>query len=1014
VLLLVAGWLVADQVTGALRMSASPAVVPTENPRVAPAGATSPAYPAVSAVHVPSDDPLLALAAKTYSDAVAERTGSRPAVVVGGAGGAGATTVVMGASDTGQQGYRLTAADGGITVSAADRRGAAAALFQIADRLRAGEPLPAADGAVVEPRLGLRLLDSGAIGVTPDPTAWAAGTDYSHNNRAFADVMLPDAPYVDQEALAVATKDFKAFVDHGVAQGYNALAINGFLEYLTFSEVGDGNQVYASGDPHRERALALREAFGPMLQYAHDMGMELYLKTDMLALTTPLEEYLTRTLGGVDAENPRLWQVYQAGLDELLTAMPYVDGVMLRIGEAGSVYDMPGWDYYSRLAVTTPEAVRQMLTAFTDTAAAHDRDVIFRTWSVGVGDVGDMHTSAASYDRVLGGIDAPNLIVSTKYTLGDFYSHLPLNDTLESGTQRRIVEFQGRREFEDYGALPNDLTALHQDALQTFLAANTNVEGVWLWTQDGGPWRAGPMTLYLKTGFWQLYDLQAYAMGRLAWDPDADAAQITADWARQTFSDDPATVEAVAQAMALSREAISDGLYIGPYADQKVKALGLEPPPMMWIFEWDIVTGDSATLGTVYDLSKDRLADALSEGDRAVAVAEQMRDLVAGTDPATWRDAALREHFLATLDYQVDLFTTLGAYRTMFLRHQEWLDTGSAEAQAQWEAARDAYLVARDAHLSTYTGNLDLPQYQFAAADIGLSHAERDAPMAWVARVLLVLLGALVLLGTRWGQRLLRRGTLPGAAALRALWVGMSRPWRLSVPDRATRVDRVLVWALPGAALVLSRLAFTWFEAPAHLVVVLGAWLVFAVVLRLSVRGRDPWLLWAGVGGAAILRTLVLLLALAVRGPGGYWFAFWTRPQARTVYVTLAFAAFCWVLVVAWLVLRDGYGRTRRGAWGRLLAAAGAPLLVFGGLVSVIGLENALTAWNDQLALLPWGLSRILGITTYLGIPTELPYYVAAIGAVLLALGMALWWWGRRPDGQADVATDLLATRREG
>ncbi|MFC7485106.1 hypothetical protein ACFQX7_40615 [Luedemannella flava] len=37
-------------------------------------------------------------------------------------------------------------------------------------------------------------------------------------------------------------------------------------------------------------------------------------------------------------------------------------------------------------------------------------------------------------------------------------------------------------------------------------------------------------------------------------------------------------------------------------------------------------------------------------------------------------------------------------------------------------------------------------------------------------------------------------------------------------------------------------------------------------------------------------------------------------------------------------------------------------------MVATIGLERALTVWNDQLALLPWGLSRILGITVHLGI----------------------------------------------
>ncbi len=231
--------------------------------------------------------------------------------------------------------------------------------------------------------------------------------------------------------------------------------------------------------------------------------------------------------------------MYAAGLDELYREMPYVDGVLLRIGEAGTVYNLEGWDYYSDLAVTSVEAVRTMLTALTDQAERSDRTVIFRTWSVGVGAVGDMHTNPASYDAVLDGIDSEHLVVSTKYTLGDFYSHLPLNETLETGTQRRIVELQSRREFEAYGALPNDLGDLYRTALQHFLEANPHVEGVWTWTQDGGPWRAGPMTLELKEGFWQLYELNTVLAARLARDPDADPAQVTADWARRWFSARP-------------------------------------------------------------------------------------------------------------------------------------------------------------------------------------------------------------------------------------------------------------------------------------------------------------------------------------------------------------------------------------------------------------------------------------------------------------------------------------------
>ncbi|GAA4346919.1 hypothetical protein [Angustibacter luteus] len=953
--------------------------------------------PRITRIVIPAGERVV-LAATAVSDALTARGLPAPTVSTNDPAGADLVVQLGAAVGAGSESFRVSEDQGRYVLEAADPAGAAAGLYAVADRIRSSAAVvtAATNGVVQGPRLGMRLVDSGSVGREADPAAFAAGTDYSLNTDVVAGAVLPRAPWVDAAAVARIDGQFRQLVQHALRQGYNGVVVPGFLEYVTFSGVGDGHDVYPAGDSHVERARAMVAAFGPVFQYAHDMGMRVYLMTDMLAVSPPLEAYLDRTVGGLDVEDPALWSVYQAGLSELFEQMPFVAGLMVRIGEGGAVYQA-GWDYSSRLAVTSAASVRAMLEALLQTAGTYDRDLIFRSWTVGVGAVGDLHTNPRSYEAVLGGIDDPHLVVSTKYTMGDFYSHLPLNPTLDLGAQRRIVEFQARREFEGFGALPNDLVAEDQQALQHFLDANPHVEGVWNWTQDGGPLRAGPMTLYLRTGFWQLYDLNSYGVARLAWNPAADPAQITADWVRQVLSADPATAAAVSAALARSREAITRGLYIGPYADKSVKALGLAPPPMMWIFEWDIVTGDSAALDSIYAVSRDDLESAIADGERAADTAAAMRDQVAGTDPATWHSPELYRSMVDSLDYETDLLRTLAAYRTTVLRHAQWLDTGSATAYRQWRAAERRYRAARAQHVARYQGDVDLPAYNFTAADLGSERADRDLAMAWTARGLLVLLLLALGLGSPVGQRVLRRGQAPGAVALRALFVTVTRPWRLAaLPSPPGRVDRVLVWALPAAALVLSRTAFTWFAAPAHLVVTLGAWSLFAALLRWAVRGRDPFHLWAALGGVAVLRTVLLLAALAVRGPGRYWFGFWTDPVSRFAYVTVAFAAFCWVFVVAATVLRHRYGLLRGGAGGTVAAAAGLTLAVVAGAVAAIGLERALTVWNDQMALLPWGLSRILGITVYLGIPTSLPAVAAVAGLLVAAVGVAVRILGRR------------------
>jgi hypothetical protein len=641
-----------------------------------------------------------------------------------------------------------------------------------------------------------------------------------------------------------------------------------------------------------------------------------------------------------------------------------------------------------------------MLTAFTAQAESTGREVIFRTWSVGVGAVGDMHTNPASYEAVLKGIDSPALIVSTKYTLGDFYSWLPLNTTLEQGSQRRIIEFQSRREFENFGAFPNDLGTQYQWAMQKLLAANPHIEGVWVWTQDGGPWRAGPMTLYLKTGFWQLYELNTQLAAALARDPKTDVADVTQSWAREWFSDDPATVDAITRAMTLSRDAIEHGMYIASYAKQRVFAIGLEPPPMMWIFEWDILTGDSAVLDVLYAIVRDSDATtgqgvdtAIADGQKAIATVTRMRALVAATDASTWRSPELRASFLATLDYEQNTLQLLGAYRAMILHQGQWHDTLSPAAHAAWQADRAQFEKLAAAHLKKYDGNVDTPALNLTAAQLGVQRADRDEAMAWIARGLLAASLAWVVVGIVATRR--RRTGRSTTAPARAMWIAATRPWHALEETRGMpRAQQSLLLAVPAVLLVATRAVQTSFLSWTHLAVVLGAWLLFALVVRLLLWRRSPWPVVAAVGGVVVLRCILTLFALSFSGPGGYWFAFWTAPVPRTAYITVAFALFVWAFVAGGWALAAQLGARR--ATGFVLAAVGTGLLVPSVIIGAVGLEAALTVWNDQMGLLPWGLARILGITTYLGIPDATPWAAGAFAAVLLVAGLLLALPGRR------------------
>jgi len=876
--------------------------------------------------------------------------------------------------------FTVRVADGGVEVRGGSELGAAYGVYHLARLIRDGAPLPRDE--TVRPVLRRRYVDLGAVGMVPDADAWR-GDDYSHHLRAFEDVLLARAPYVDDAALARVRGEFEEYVRRIVAYGYNGLVVNGFLEYVDF----EGLKVYGAEDRARHRAM--RESIGGLFRYADEQGLRIVFRTDMLALTAPLEAYL----GERGALDPQLWDVYARGVDELFRAFPFAEGLMVRVGEAGGAYNRDGWHTYSRLGVTTDATVATMLRRLCASAAEHEKTIFFRTWSIGVGDVGDLHTNPETYERVLGHLDMPNLVVSTKYARGDFGSYLSLNPTLGVGPQARLVEFQARREFEACNVFPNYLGPLHQTALKEL--DRSRVAGVWVWTQDGGPQRAGPLSLYPFHGFWQPIDANVYATARLAWDPDADLAAITESWVREALSEDPETVAKLTDILFESRAAVLKGLYVGPFARRRVLAVGLEPPPMAWVF-WDIVSGTHLSLSAVYAACRDDVDGAVAEGFEALAAVRGMRERAAALDRSRFLDPRVCDRLRESLAYEEDLFETLAWYRKALLSYYDWLATGDSGRYRDWRASLDRFREQKRVHVAVYGANPAFPAFNFAEAEKGLAHAYRTNAMMWLGRVLLTLLVGVFLLGSARLQR--RLPAFWGKGACRALWVGLLHPHALPLTAAQRRGDHLAVRVVPLALLLTAHLTFSSFLAPTYsllVVLLLGALLL---ALHMQHRRRSRFWLWAGAGAPLLAGTALLVGVVAFRGPLLFWYEFWTDTFFRHFALTAAVGVLAWFLFVLYQTERRAYGRPAVETLGRLACTAGVPLAVLGATVHVIGLEQSVARVGRELSILPDGLAKTLGVTTHLNIPSNLALIVALVG---FALALAGWTLAKRSEARS-------------
>jgi alpha-glucuronidase len=72
-----------------------------------------------------------------------------------------------------------------------------------------------------------------------------------------------------------------------------------------------------------------------------------------------------------------------------------------------------------------------------------------------------------------------------------------------------------------------------------------------------------------------------YAFGRLAWNPDDSSRAIATDWAKMTFSADPAFVNPVVDMMLASREAVVN--YMTPLGLHHLMATGHHYGPGPWV-----------------------------------------------------------------------------------------------------------------------------------------------------------------------------------------------------------------------------------------------------------------------------------------------------------------------------------------------------------------------------------------------------------------------------------------------
>ncbi|HXY68514.1 MAG TPA: alpha-glucuronidase family glycosyl hydrolase [Gemmatimonadales bacterium] len=447
--------------------------------------------------------------------------------------------------------------------------------------------------------------------------------------------------------------------------------------------------------PSLAKAAALAGVFRPW-------GIRVWLTARFSA---PVE------IGGLATADPldtavQAW--WKAKADEIYRAIPDFGGFLVKANSEGQ----PGPRDYRR---THADGANLLA----DALAPHGGAVIWRAF---------VYSADVPTDRVMQAYD----------------EFVPLDGRFRANVLIQVkngpLDFQPREPFHPlFGAMPKTPLMLELQITKEYLGQDTHLAylgTMWQEVLDADTYARGPGSTVARVVDGSLFGQATtgiagvantgtdrdwcgsimnqanwYAFGRLAWDPDLDAAAVAEEWVRQTFSNDTAVVRPVTAMMMASREAVVNYMTPLGLAHQMARDHHYGPAP------WD--AGARPDWMPVYY----NRADSAGLGfDRTPA----------GSDAVRQYFPPLRQEF-ASLDSVPERFL-------LWFHHVGWtarLRTG----RTLWEELVRHYQMGIDtvrwmgAAWDSLAGRIDPARFDAVRADLRIQAAEarwwRDASLAY-------------------------------------------------------------------------------------------------------------------------------------------------------------------------------------------------------------------------------------------------------------------------------------------
>lgn len=354
------------------------------------------------------------------------------------------------------------------------------------------------------------------------------------------------------EKFKLIKSDFIKFIKRVKKIGYNSVALDELSRMVEF-------RFYP--ERLKSRLNDYSKAYEILIELCRKEGLKVFVTTDIMFFNEKIKKRCTN--------DKEILNFLNEALRKLFTQYN-IDGVIFRIGESDGL-DVKG-DFLSELVIKTPGQLNRYIENMLPLFEQFDKLMIIRNWTMGAYKIGDLMWNKHTFRRAFGDIQSDNFIISMKYGESDFFRELELNKLFFETGQKKIIELQGRREYECFGSLPFyvgwDYEKYYQKLKDEPSFAGINV---FCQSKGWGPWK--DITFLQNSSEWN----ELNTIASLKVFEGKDPGKVIKDYSKDL-------TDFLKHYNYVSRKIL--------YFDSRFYFGKIRVPPLFWVF-WNYVTVNS-------------------------------------------------------------------------------------------------------------------------------------------------------------------------------------------------------------------------------------------------------------------------------------------------------------------------------------------------------------------------------------------------------------------------------------